>query len=153
MRLDRACAELLKAFCAWLLTPDGGSRQPEEAGSLAHAADRYLRDFAVDIAETGPADAPAALPRRYLANWYIVHTLQPTHAEIDIIREALLRLQDYLAAQGLVGAEQAAAARESLADEAYFHRRLEEFWDLSPEGVLPWRSVDDYRLGGAQRGT
>ncbi|MDF1523322.1 MAG: hypothetical protein P1P87_10945, partial [Trueperaceae bacterium] len=54
--------------------PEEQREEPEGAGALAHAADRYLRDFVVDIRETGPADADPCLPRDYLANWYIIHT-------------------------------------------------------------------------------
>jgi hypothetical protein len=72
VRLDPLCAELLRDFFRWLQTRGNGRLPAERAGALAHAADRYLRDFVVDVAEAGPADAEPSLPRRYLANWYIV---------------------------------------------------------------------------------
>ena len=144
VRLDTLCAELLQGFAAWL-RGEGGGLPPEEAGALAHAADRYLRDFVVDCKETGPADEDPTLVRQYLANWYIIHTLYPTHEEIDRIIAALRRLYAYLARVGLVGEATRAAVERSLADAAFFHDRLESFWDLTPEGIDAWRSVDDYR--------
>jgi len=113
---------------------------------LAYAADRYLRDFVVDIQETGPADGDPTLPRQYLGNWYIVHTLVPTHAEIDRIREALTRLYRFLEVRSLIPAETASAVATALADAAFFRDRLESFWDLEPDDILGWRSVDDYRV-------
>jgi len=144
LRLDTLCAELLQGFAAWL-RGEGGGLAPREAGALAHAADRYLRDFVVDCKETGPADEDPSLVRQYLANWYIIHTLYPTHEEIDRILAALRRLYAYLAREGLVGEATRAAVERSLADPAFFHDRLEAFWDLTPEDIDAWRSVDDYR--------
>lgn len=145
VRLDGVCAELLQSFCRWLPQPEAGGLDPERAGTLAHAADRYLRDFCVDLAEAGPANADPSLPRRYLANWYIVHTLHPSHAEIGTIREALELLSRYLAREGVIGEEAARAMAAALADEAYFHARLEAFWELGPEDIAAWRKIDDYR--------
>jgi len=145
VRLDTACAELLQEFAAWLRDEQG--RAPLEAGTLAHQADRYLRDFVVDCKETGPADEDPTLVRQYLANWYIVHTLYPTHEEIDRIREALVLLYRFLMDRGVVGEATCRAAEAALAEAAYFHDRLETFWALTPEGIDPWRAQDDYRRG------
>lgn len=144
MRLDALCADLLRDFFRWLQAPEGGDLPGDRAAPLAHAADRYLRDFAVDIAEAGPADADPSLPRRYLANWYIVHTLTPSHPEIDRIRQALVLLHRYLAETGIADTETALAAQEQLGDAGFFHERLEAFWGLTPEGISAWRSVEDY---------
>jgi hypothetical protein len=145
LRLDGRCADLLRDFFAWLQREEGGSLDPETASAHAHAADRYLRDFVVDILETGPADADPTLPRRYLGNWYIIHTLAPSREEIDRIREALTLLYRFLAACGILPETAAAGAARTLADADYFHARLESFWDLTPDAIPAWRAVDDYR--------
>jgi hypothetical protein len=145
VRLDPLCAGLLQDFFGWLQTRGGGNIAAERAGALAHAADRYLRDFVVDITEAGPADAEPSLPRRYLANWYIVNTLSPTHAEVDTIREALFLLHRYREEKAIIDAASAAAAQDALADAEYFHRRLEEFWDLTPDTIAAWRGIDEVR--------
>jgi hypothetical protein len=146
VRLDRLCAEVLGDFFAWLQSPQGGGISPEAASQLAHAADRYLRDFVVDILESGPADPDPTLPRRYLGNWYIVNTLTPTHEEIDRILEALCRLYLYLEREGVLGPAEVQGVLHALEDGDFFHRRLEAFWDLKPEGVGAWREVEDYRV-------
>jgi hypothetical protein len=145
LRLDMRCGELLRDFFAWLQTEEGGALELETASQFAHAADRYLRDFVVDTLETGPTDADPTLPRQYLANWYIIHTLVPTHEEMDRIREALVRLYRFLAARSLLPEETAAAVASAMADAAFFRDRLEMFWGLEPDDISGWRSVDDYR--------
>ncbi|MFU8855631.1 MAG: hypothetical protein ACNA8S_01370 [Deferrisomatales bacterium] len=149
LRLDGRCADLLRDFFEWLQGEEGGGLRAEEASALAHAADRYLRDFVVDILETGPADADPTLPRRYLGNWYIIHTLAPTHEEMERIRGALTRVYRFLPERGLLAQAAAAAAARNLADPEYFRARLEEFWDLTPDTVPTWRAVDDYRRRSA----
>lgn len=145
VRLDRLCAELLGRFFQWLQSDETGKIPPEEAGLLAHAADRYLRDFVVDIKETGPADEDPTLGRQYVSNWYIIHTLSPSHAEIERILKALRHLYRFLARERIVSPEAARAARDNLGNEQFFHDRLEDFWELTPEAIPAWRAVDDYR--------
>jgi len=145
VRLDQRCLELLREFFAWLQEPGGGRAEPQHAARLAHAADRYLRDFVVDIMETGPADADPTLPSRYLANWYVIHTLEPTHAELDLIREALSRLYPFLTQREIVPAQTSEAVLGALADGEFFRARLEAFWELTPDAIAAWRAVHDYR--------
>ncbi len=142
VRKDRACAELLHAFCRWLQQPEGGEKRPDHAGALAHAADRYLREFVVDCKELGPDHADPALVRQYLGHWYIVHTLEPSHDEIDRTAEALTHLYRFLAGQGVVDDDTARAVAELLADPAYFHDRLERFWNLTPGEIPGWLATD-----------
>ncbi len=147
-RKDRACAELLQAFCRWLQQPHGGKKEPDHAGALAHAADRYLREFVVDCKELGPDHPDPALVRQYLGHWYIVHTLEPSHDEIDRAAEALTHLYRFLAGQEVVDGGTARAVAELLADTAYFHDRLERFWNLTPDEIPDWLAADDYRQRG-----
>ncbi|MBI5444835.1 MAG: hypothetical protein HY900_26935 [Deltaproteobacteria bacterium] len=145
VRLDGLCLELVKEFFATLQEPSHGSRLPEAASALAHAADRYVRDFLVDFMERDPGDPAERLVRQYVGNWYIVQTLEPSHEEIETILEALDLFYAFLASLGLLEAAEASSFRKALSDHAFFHRRLEEFWDLTPERISAWRDVDDYR--------
>lgn len=146
VRLDSACHGLLKQFVGWLQQAPH-SLPASEAGELTHAADRYLRDFLVDILETGPADADPTLVRRYLANWYIIHTLEPTAREVDRILCALDLLYHFLAERGILDPAGAERVRSQLLDRDYYQRRLETFWELAPDTIAAWRAVDDYRRG------
>lgn len=147
---DRESHDLLREYHRWLLSADGPALEAREAGDLAHAADRYLRDFVVDILELPPLATDAEAVRSYLANWYPINTLTPTHDEIDRIARALSLLHRFLAATGRIALETDKAARDALASTAFYHQRLESFWDLTPEAIAPWRAVCDYR--GASKG-
>jgi len=142
---DRRCAEMLRAFHGWLKTPEGGALEPLHAGAMAHAADRYLRDFLADIGEEEPEGSNLAWVRRYLGNWYIIHTLEPSAAEIDVIAEALTRLHDFAAKTRRIPASDAREVEEALADPSFFVARLDAFFALTPERISAWREVDDYR--------
>ena len=144
VRLDGVCHELLREFVTWL-QKEPVSLPPAEAGALTHCADRYLREFVVDIMETGPADADPSLVRSYLGNWYIVHTLEPTTQEMDRIIRALDLLYRFLPERGVLDGEAALRVRAQLQDPAFYHGRLEAFWNLTPDTIAPWLAVDDYR--------
>jgi hypothetical protein len=149
VRLDGLCAALLREFRDWLQGDEGGSSGAAAAGQLAHAADRYLRDFVVEFNETGPADHDAArLVRQYAGNWYVIHTLTPSHGELERILDALGQLYRFLGARCVVPPAVAEAASLAASRRDYFHRRLEDFWNLTPEGIPAWRGVDDYRRKG-----
>ncbi len=151
VRLDGVCHELLREFVGWL-QQEPVSLPPAEAGALTHAADRYLREFVVDIMETGPTDADPSLVRSYLGNWYIIHTLEPSFREMDQIARALDLFYQFLPERGILDGEAALRVRAQLQDRAFYHGRLEAFWNLTPDTIAPWRAVDDYRRaahGGA----
>ncbi len=145
VRLDSECLQLLRGYYAWLQEPEGPCLSPEEASPLAHAADRFLRDFVVDIKETGPGDEDPTLVRQYLSNWYIIHTLEPSHEEMACILEALGHLYAYLSRRGVVSPATAERVAAHLAQPGFYHKRLEDFWALTPDGIPGWRAADDYR--------
>ncbi len=145
VRLDSRCLELLRAFFQWLQSEGGGGLSEGDASGLAHAADRYVRDFLVDIVESGPLDPAEGRVRQYLGNWYIVNTLSPSHEEIDKILRALTLWYRFLVAEGLLPPAVGEAFRGTLSAASLYHRRLEDFWELTPEAIPAWREVDDYR--------
>jgi hypothetical protein len=145
VRLDGLCLELLQDFFGWLQEPANGPRSPQEASALAHAADRYVRDFLVDFLESGPGDPAERRVRQYVGNWYVVQTLEPSHAEVETILHALELFYAFLPRRGLLEEAEAERFRKALSERAFFHRRLEDFWELTPEGIPGWREVDDYR--------
>jgi hypothetical protein len=142
---DRYAAALLRRFFVWMTAPEGGGLDPLTAGTFAHDADRYLRDFVVDLLEHPPERSGDGVVRSYLGNWYIIHTLEPSHAEIDRIAGALRLLHRWAAEAGVVSTETARKVEDALRDPSFFHDRLDAFWDLTPERIAAWRDVDDYR--------
>ena len=89
VELDNQCRELLGNFYEWMKAPHGAGLKEQEASDLAHAADRYLRDFVVDIKELPPTKSDISTVRQYLGNWYPINTLEPSHEEVDRISKAL----------------------------------------------------------------
>jgi len=148
MRLDAECAVLLKEFCSWLQTPEGGNSSPLEAGKLAHAADRYLRNFVVDIKETGPSDDNPALARQYLSNWLILNALAPSAEELEAAAASVKALYKYLCGKNIISESSLSGIIEEIPDAAYLSERLSQFEELRPENAVLWRSVDDYRNNG-----
>lgn len=145
LEMDSKCVEILTGFYAWLKLPGGGGLTETQASPLAHEADRYLRDFLTEILERPPASSSLRTVNAYLANWYFVNTLTPSHAEIDRIASALEKLHVYLESADIVPAEAARSIRSALSEPSAYHQRLEEFWNLTPGGVENWRRLYDYR--------
>jgi hypothetical protein len=143
IELDNSAKEMLGAYYEWLQSDQGIS--PEEASPMAHAADRYLRDFVVDIMAVPPSETSPALVRAYLGNWYPIHTLTPTLEEVALIAKALELLHTQAALTGTIAKEHAEQTTKLLSDPAYFKKRLQEFWDLTPDAIDNWRQADDYR--------
>ena len=80
-----------------------------------------------------------------MKNWYIIHTLEPNHAEMDRIARALTLFHRWAAEQGHVSEGAAEAVAGALASTDFFHARLDAFFDLTSERIDAWRDVDDYR--------
>lgn len=147
--MDTEAMNLAGDFFTWMKSPEGAGLGQEEASPLAHDADRYLRDFLVDIMEKRPDASDAATVSSYLGNWYVVNTLEPSHEEIDRIVRALKLLHRFLAEKGTISTTAGMAVLAALKDPAFFHARLEEFWALKPDGIAAWREIGEYRKGRA----
>lgn len=143
--LDQRARALLGEFYGWLKSQEGTGLPAEEASALAHHADRYLRDFLVDILETEPEKSSLAAVRSYLGNWYIINTLEPTFAQMEEIAKALLLYHRWANLKGLVDMATLGEVEKALLDKKFFTGRLESFWELDEKGITAWREVDDYR--------
>lgn len=143
--MDTEAMNLMGSFFKWLTDAEGGMLEVAKASPLAHDGDRYLRDFLVEIMETRPGGSTPETVSIYLGNWYVINTLEPSHAEIDRIAIALTLLHGYMADNGKISGEMAKKVAGLLSDTAFFHQRLEEFWALTPEKITAWREISDYR--------
>ncbi|PLX42270.1 MAG: hypothetical protein C0609_09845 [Deltaproteobacteria bacterium] len=144
-KMDKEAGALLVEYYEWLQSDPGKGLSPETASPLAHAADRYLRDFLVDIMETPAKESSAMHVKTYIGNWYPINTLEPSHEEIDLIATSLALLHEWGEKTGKIIADKACDVSALLASAEYFHKRLEQFWALTPEEVTKWRGENDYR--------
>ncbi|PLX41173.1 MAG: hypothetical protein C0608_06830 [Deltaproteobacteria bacterium] len=144
-QMDADASALLVEYYEWLQDKEGKGLTPEAASPLAHAADRYLRDFLVDIMETPAKASSASHIRCYIGNWYPINTLEPSHDDIDLIATSLLFLHQWGEGAGKIEAATLGEVANLLESTQYFHQRLEKFWALTPEEVTEWRRENDYR--------
>lgn len=143
--MDSAAMETLGRFFKWLQTPPGGGRETKVASALSHDADRYAREFLIEVAETPLGGTGAGFVASYLGNWWIINTLTPTIEEQARITTALAAFHRFLAAEGLTTQATLREVEKTLGDSERFKKRLENFWELTPDGIDLWRGVDDYR--------
>ena len=145
VELDLIARELLGGFYLWLQAPGGGSLDPFEASPLALEADRYARDFLIEILEYPAVSSTRRTVLAYLSNWYIINTLEPSRGEMEKIARALSLFHTFLRSLSLAPGEECLAVERLLAEPERFHKRLDDFWELTAEQVADWRGEDDYR--------
>ncbi len=143
LEMDNRAVKLLGEFYAWLQNDEGLT--PQAASPLAHEADRYLRDFMVEILELLPEDADGATMRAYISNWFIINTPTVSHEELDRVAGALGLLYKFMGTTGVIGAEVAGETTKVLASPKFCHERLERFWTMGADEIPGWRDEHDYR--------
>jgi hypothetical protein len=135
IRVDGLCRELLREFHRFLLER---GIDPEEAGSLAHGADYFLRDFVVASRRSNLFDEEPGLVRRFAATWYIISTLEPTIGEIRGYLRGILELYRFLLDRGLISAAYCEEIEQECADTPYYEERIESFWKITGDGYPAW---------------
>lgn len=135
IRVDGLCRELLREFHRSLLVRGA---DPEEAGSLAHGADYFVRDFVVASQRRNLLDEAPGLVRRFAATWYIISTMEPTIGEISGILRGIRELYRFLRDKGLVSAAYCEKMEQECEDTAYYEKRIESFWEITGDGYPDW---------------
>lgn len=146
VRADQACVVLLQAFRDQLLAE---GVDPLQAGSLAHGADYFLREFIIgDRRENLLRLAPGRV-RQFGGHWYIVRTVEPNRAELAAILAGVERFYAFLVGCGRVSL----ALHESVAAECreleFYLRRIETFWAIEGDGFDAWRDLCPLPRGSA----
>ncbi len=137
IRVDGLCREILKDFHGSLLergTP------PLEAGSLAHGADYFLRDYVVSARRENILDETPGLIRRFAATWYIISTLEPSLDELAGFLEGARALFSFLHERGLVSSSCLSRAEQECSDLDFYGKRIESFWDINDDGYVAWEA-------------
>lgn len=136
VRVDGLCRELLQEFHRSLLER---GIAPEEAGSLAHGADYFLRDFVVASRRCNLFDEVPGLVRRFAATWYIISTLEPKIRELSGFVQGVCELFRFLRSKDLVSDTYHATVERECADLCYYEERIESFMKISGDGYLAWK--------------
>ncbi len=149
LRVDGLCRDLLKDFHRRLL--DRGTR-PHEAGSLAHGADYFLRDYVVSARRETVLDETPGLIRRFAATWYVITTLEPSLDELAGHLRGVRAFYTFLCEKGLITPSCLAQAEKECADLDYYEKRIESFWDIKDDGYLAWERECTLKTGAFRAG-
>lgn len=137
IRVDGLCSEILRYFHRCLL--DSGTT-PHEAGSLAHGADYFLRDYVVSARRENILDETPGLIRRFAATWYIISTLEPSLDELAGYLKGVQAFYLFLHDKGLISSPCLSQAEQECSDLDYYGKRIESFWDIKDDGYVAWEA-------------
>lgn len=146
VRADRSCVALLQLFRDELLAAgiDG-----VEAGSRAHGADYFLREFIIGDRRENILELAYGRVRQFAGHWYIVRTMEPNREELSSILAGVAGFYAFLTRHGKVPAE----LRDEVAAECreldYYQRRIETFWAITGDGFTAWRNLCPLPPAGA----
>jgi hypothetical protein len=135
VRVDGLCRDLLREFHRNLL--ERGT-EPLEAGSHAHGADYFLRDFVVSARRCNPFDETSGLVLRFAATWYIISSLEPSIRELASLLKGVREFFRFLYARGLISADYLSDVERECTDIPYYEERIGSFRKICGDGYLAW---------------
>lgn len=136
IRADDLCGRLLRFFYLELVEEE--QRPPAEAGTLAHGADYFLREFIIpDRQENIFAISPHRV-RQFAATWYIIRTVEPNLVELTRILHGVEAFYRYCSKHGRFPADRLAEIEQACHDLSYYGRRIESFWAIEGDGYFAW---------------
>jgi len=137
IRADGLCRVILRDFHGSLLEKE---IPPLEAGSLAHGADYFLRDYVVSARRENILDETPGLIRRFAATWYIISTLEPSLDELTGCLKGVRALFSFLHDKGLISSLCLSRAEQECSDLDYYGKRIESFWNITDDGYAAWEA-------------
>jgi hypothetical protein len=135
LRVDEICRKLLKDFHQDLQRK---GVPPLTAGSLAHSADYYLRDYLVSARQQNLLQEKSGVVRRFAATWYIISTLEPTVEELAGHLNGIREFYRYLHSAGLISGAFLALIEQECDDIRWYTERIASFWKIRDDGYLAW---------------
>jgi hypothetical protein len=137
IRVDGLCRELLREFHGDLLEQ---GVDPLEAGSMAHGADYYVRDFMVSAQRLNLFEEQPGAVRRFAATWYIISNLEPGIDEIAGHLKGVREFYRFLHRRKLITSSFLERVEEECADTAYYESRIASFWNMEAGGYQAWEA-------------
>lgn len=135
LRVDEICRKLLKDFH---LDLQRKGMTPLAAGSLAHSADYYLRDYLVSARQQNLLEEKSGVVRKFAATWYIISTLEPTVEELSGHLNGIREFYRYLHSEGLISGTFLALIEQECDDIHWYTERIASFWKIRDEGYIAW---------------
>jgi hypothetical protein len=135
LRVDNLCRELLLLFYEEL---QAVGISPEEATALASGADYFILNFLVDFKGYNLFDERPGIVRQFAGNWYIVNTLEPDIAHLDLHLRGVKAFYRFLCDHRLISAGYLQEIEKECVDLDYYEGRIESFWAIEGDGFLSW---------------
>lgn len=136
VRVDGLCRTLLQQFHDHLL--NSGEVTRHQAGSMAHGADFFLRDFVIDCLRSNIFSVTEAQVRGFAGNWYIHRTLEPNAAELTAILGGVAAFYRYCADLKWVSGCDCDGISSACSDLDYYQQRIDSFHALAGDDYLAW---------------
>ncbi|MDA8429513.1 MAG: hypothetical protein M0T70_09685 [Geobacteraceae bacterium] len=137
LQVDERCQSLLKQFYQHL---QRGGRTPQQASELAYAVDFYLRDYVIDFCRYNVVRPQPGVIRRFAANWYITHTLDPEIALLERHLEGIREFYRYLHGQHYICREELTWLENEATQSEYYQQRIESFLAIYGDGYVAWEA-------------
>jgi hypothetical protein len=135
LRVDELCRSLLKQFYQHLQL---SGRSPRQASDLAYAVDFYLRDYVLDFARQNVMRPQPGLIRRFAANWFITHTLDPEADMLERHLEGIKEFYRYIHGLHFISREELTWLEKETAQTGYYRQRIEQFLAIYGDGYSAW---------------
>lgn len=137
LRVDQLCQSLLKQYYQHLQL---GGRTPQQASELAYCVDFYLRDYVLDFARQNVMRPQPGLVRRFAANWYITHTLDPETALLERHLEGIREFYRFLHERHFISGDELAWLEDEASRSEYYRQRIEKFLEIYGDGYVAWEA-------------
>jgi hypothetical protein len=137
LRVDELCQSLLKHFYQHLQL---SGHTPQQASDLAYAVDFYLRDYVLDFARQNVMRPQPGVIRRFAANWFITHTLDPEAAMLERSLEGIREFYRYLHGRHYISREELSWLEKETEQTEYYRRRIEDFLAIYGDGYVAWEA-------------
>ena len=139
IRVDRLCVDLLRHLYQDLTVR--GKMPARQAGVFCQGADYFLREFVVGGRHENLFALQAARIRQFAGHWYIIRTPEPNLDELRQILNGTAEFYLFLARQGLVAVDVAAAISSECSQLDYYRERIDDFWAIEDDGYEAWRQA------------
>jgi hypothetical protein len=137
LRVDGLCQSLLKHFYQHLQLI---GRTPQQSSDLAYAVDFYLRDYVLDFTRQNVMIPQPGIIKRFAANWYITHTLDPEITQLERSLEGIREFYRFLHRQHFICREELTWLEKETAQTEFYRQRIETFLAIYGDGYAAWEA-------------
>jgi hypothetical protein len=137
LQVDGRCQSLLKHFYQFMQL---NGRTPQQASDLAFCVDFYLRDYVLDFLRQNVVRPQHGIIRKFAANWYITHTLDPEMTLLERNLEGIREFYRFLHGQHFICREELTWLENEADQTDYYRQRIENFLAIYGDGYTAWEA-------------